>query len=362
MTFRSNTIKFDCLKFISILFYFIPVSLGYSHVISDILLSIIASSFILFIIINKKWDLLKNKFTYLFFLFWTIIVINSFFAEIFIVAFRLSFFYIRYLFFSLAVYFLIKNNKNFLSNSFYSVSFAYIVVLLFSYFQLITGYNIILDNLFDLFDKGFKPYPQRISGLFGKELVLGGYLIRMFPLYLALYFIQKKNLIINISFYSISILVIIMNFFAGERSSLFLLAIILTLAIFLIKDFLKLKKYLLIFISVAIILITGTENEIKRRFFIQTFFMQIYDNNKLYFFSEQHEAHFKTAYNIFKDNMIFGSGAKMFSVKCHDAKYNKDIPIITYADGNKLYLSCTTHPHNTYLQILAETGLVGFFF
>ena len=49
------------------------------------------------------------------------------------------------------------------------------------------------------------------------------------------------------------------------------------------------------------------------------------------------------------DNIIFGVGPKRFRKVCAEPKYN--IP-----------LGCSTHSHNTYLQILAETGLIGFFF
>jgi O-antigen ligase len=40
----------------------------------------------------------------------------------------------------------------------------------------------------------------------------------------------------------------------------------------------------------------------------------------------------------------------MFREICGKEKYNTSI------------YSCTTHPHNSYLQILAEAGFIGFFF
>ena len=67
-------------------------------------------------------------------------------------------------------------------------------------------------------------------------------------------------------------------------------------------------------------------------------------------FSEIHDSHIRTAYNMFKDQPIFGHGPKMFRVICKDKKY---------ATGSN---PCMTHPHNFYVQLLAETGIIGFLF
>ena len=62
-----------------------------------------------------------------------------------------------------------------------------------------------------------------------------------------------------------------------------------------------------------------------------------------------HRDLYKTAFNMFDDNKLFGIGPKVFRIECNR---------IEYRSGS---LSCSTHPHNTYLQLLAETGLIGFF-
>ena len=67
-------------------------------------------------------------------------------------------------------------------------------------------------------------------------------------------------------------------------------------------------------------------------------------------FTSVHESHYKTAYKMFEQNKFFGVGNKMFRKLCG----NKDYYYNEY--------SCSTHPHNTYLQILAENGLVGIVF
>ena len=53
---------------------------------------------------------------------------------------------------------------------------------------------------------------------------------------------------------------------------------------------------------------------------------------------------------MFKDQPIFGHGPKMFRIICKDEKY---------ATGTQ---PCSTHPHNFYMQFLAETGIIGFLF
>jgi O-antigen ligase len=53
---------------------------------------------------------------------------------------------------------------------------------------------------------------------------------------------------------------------------------------------------------------------------------------------------------MFKDKPAFGHGPKSFYKKCMEEKYNQ-----TNA-------GCTTHPHNFYIQLLAETGIFGFSF
>jgi len=67
-------------------------------------------------------------------------------------------------------------------------------------------------------------------------------------------------------------------------------------------------------------------------------------------FTPQHDSLIRTAYNMFKDQPILGHGPKMFRVKCRDEKYATGIT------------PCMTHPHNFYVQLLAETGIVGFLF
>jgi O-antigen ligase len=345
-----------------ILFYLIPFALGLGPALPDILLSIIAVTFFLYIIINKNWEILKNKFSIFFLCFWIVIVTNSFFSENFNTSFRISFFYIRYLFFSLAVYYIIRYNKKFLLNTFYSITFSLYIIFFFGFFQLITGYNIFFDNLNDLINLGLREHPQRVSGLFGEELILGGYLVRIFPLYFALYLIQRKKFVINFLFLSNFILLFIMSFYAGERSAIVLLLLILVLSFLFIKGFYKIKVYSLIFLLITSILIFSLDKKINFRFFDQTLFHQIIQNNKIYIFSEQHESHFLVAYRIFKAHIIFGAGVKSFSKLCHQDKYNEDIVKLSKHDGTFIYLSCTTHPHNTYFQILSETGLFGFLF
>ena len=66
-------------------------------------------------------------------------------------------------------------------------------------------------------------------------------------------------------------------------------------------------------------------------------------------YSPLHEQHYVIGLRMFKANPFFGQAPNMFDVLCQKEEFN-------YFDG------CTNHPHNSYIQLLAETGLVGFMF
>ena len=71
--------------------------------------------------------------------------------------------------------------------------------------------------------------------------------------------------------------------------------------------------------------------------------------DKIYIFSHDHQGHYMLSYKIFKDHMISGTGPKGFRYLCRNKIY-----ILENDDG------CSTHPHNTYIQILVSNGLIGF--
>ena len=67
-------------------------------------------------------------------------------------------------------------------------------------------------------------------------------------------------------------------------------------------------------------------------------------------FTPQHDSLIRTAFNIFLDKPILGHGPKSFRLICKEKKYQVGVK------------PCDSHPHNFYIQLLAETGIIGFLF
>ena len=97
--------------------------------------------------------------------------------------------------------------------------------------------------------------------------------------------------------------------------------------------------------------------DVKNRLIETTLYQVGITQNKLektgdgekYIFSIHHNNHIIASYKIFKENIIFGSGVKMFRIIC-DKRYNINA------------FTCSTHPHNTIMQFLSETGIIGTIF
>ena len=198
----------------------------------------------------------------------------------------------------------------------------------------------------------------RISSFFNTELVLGSYLSRLFPIFFGLsilLFNKKKKYLVLVSV--IFVLVETLIFISGERAALFYTNLSAIYIILCIKNFKKLRLITFLASICLIFIVSYFSPSYKERVVdltmsqmgINKMGLANTDTNR-YLFSKQHTHHFLSAKKMFESDILFGIGIKNFKNFC-----GKD----EYKISN---ISCSTHPHNTYVQLLAETGIFGFLY
>ncbi len=272
-----------------------------------------------------------------------------------------SFFHLRYLLFSLAIFLLFEKslNENLNKKIFYIFLFALSILFIDSFFQFIFGFNVL----------GKEIIAQRISSFFGDELILGSYLLRLLPLLVWYIYYFKINLNEKKLFYTFffaSYFSVI--YLSGERTSIALFLILFFLMIIFIKELRKLfiRSFLIFLIfAVSIIFFDYGKSNVTYRVFNKTYHQifqdekkdnlnkVIVDSNKyskIKIFSTDHQGHLILAKKLFLDNLVFGVGPKGFRHYCRKINYNSEIGI------------CSTHPHNILAQILSELGIIGIIF
>ena len=201
---------------------------------------------------------------------------------------------------------------------------------------------------------GFKISGIRVSSFFGDELIMGSYLSRLFPLLFALFLVRKKH---KFEIYFIGLLFILVDiliFMSAERTSFFFLNLSTVFIIILIKEYQKFRLITFIIAMVFVLILSLNSSILSERMFKgPAKDMGLIENSKEkepVIFTPVHDSHIRTAYNMFKDKPIFGHGPKMFRVICKDKKY-----VVSKSP-------CSSHPHNFYIQLLSETGIIGFLF
>ena len=337
-----NYLRYLNLPLINLLILSIIPFLIWGPFFPDLIVSIVSLFFLFYLIKNKYFYYLNNKPLIIFFLFCIISIIGSLLAEDIFFSLKSSAFYFRIGLFSCFIWYLIEKNENFLGHFYNVLLLCFLALIIDGFYQFFNG-----ENLF-----GFKITGTRISSFFGDEMIMGSYLSRLFPLLFALFLIKKKK---KYEIYFIGFLFVLVDvliYLSGERSAFFFLNLSTIFIIILIKDYQKFRLLTFMVAIVCVIIISFNSSKLTERMIFSPAKDMgfIESSTKPTIFSPTHDSLFKTAYNIFLDRPVLGHGAKMFRVLCKDKKYAVGVQ------------PCSTHPHNFYIQLLAETGIVGFSF
>ncbi len=336
------------------LYYLLPIFLISGPFLSDLLVVFTSLFFLFYFFIYEKKYII-NKYTIYFIFIYCFLIFVSLFSVDKFISLKSTIPYFRFFLFSLIIWYCLE--KKILDlKKFYFLLVIIISVLFFdSLFQFFNGINIIGQ---------VSPLNYRITSFFGDEAKMGSFILKI---YILLSFI---NLLIEINYQKIiflitTILSIVLVVISGDRTPFFLMLIY-----FVTVSFALMKKnnlvYLLTFVIISFFMISSNE-VIKNRMILMTFsgFFSTLENfnpdkinkkieiqeqnlNKLKFYiSDDHHSHFLSAKKIFLDNLLLGSGPNTFRIECSKQDY--------YVKNN----SCSTHPHNFYLQLASETGIVG---
>ena len=261
-----------------------------------------------------------------------------------------NFGFIRFILFFLMVnYFFFINTKNL--NVFKIWTIIFFIVLIDIYIERFTGSNIFGFGKFEV--NGVRqPYGDRVISFFRTEPIAGSFICG-FSFIILGYILNtlKSKKILKIFGFFIILLCLIGVMLTGERSN-GLKALIGFLIFISIIDYVKLRSKLLTLFSIFIIFfLTINFSDYAKHRYIDSFYSKIKtkDDREKFLDNSLYIKLYKSGIHVFKNNPWLGVGNKNYRVETCDTKKNSI---------NKKYY-CLTHPHQVYIEMLSEHGIVG---
>jgi len=345
--------------------YTLPFFFIFFHGVADLLISLIAINFLVLLVTRKinvaTKTIYKDTVLIFFFLFCLALVTSSYLSEFSSISLKRSIPYVRFLFFLAACKYWLLTEKKYIFTMVKIFSFAVFFVcfdLIFQFFnsELVTlGNGNVARVGYDIFGYKSLESMQRLQGPFDDEFIAGGFVARFSPFlwFLTLYFFlnkfKKKFLnyfIIFLAFF----FTIFACFVTGDRSP-FVLIILGSLLVLLLYFGISKKSFYLA-LAICLTIIAGVYfSDLKKKRYIDEAFIALGYNSGKFSLDTGYGHLFYSAYKIWLDNPLFGAGTKNYRLICERDEYN--------FISKRQHALCSTHPHNYFLELLSETGLIG---
>ncbi len=363
---EKNIFFFD--KLIIYFFSIFPISFLLGNTVININIIVIDLSFLIICFYKKKWSWMKDKYFLFILVIWIYLIFNSIAVNISDDSLIRALGFIRYIFLFFAIEYLFANNKKSINKIFYFWSLIICIILVDVVYEKIFGFNIL----------GFESEnSERIVSFFKNETIVGGFLFG-FSLITTSFLLKYSNGNSNKKLFAnlFLILSIICILISNERSNFIKSIIVFFFFIYFVNSYYLLikKKYIFLILILGILTSTiffkdvyynhtvvlkrlGIWDNITFSFISNDDLDYVYGNNEKKWVNRfrqiSYVSHYNTAWEIFKDNPIFGVGNKNFRNICTELKYF-NIKIKYSSSG------CGTHPHQIHFELLSELGIVGY--
>jgi len=292
---------------------------------------------------------------------------NSFFITYENVLFYKSLFYFRFLLIAFIISKIVNDEDHTLKYISFIFLLCSILLSLDIIYQSQTGFDIFGYQAglctFPDGEQNLNPLDcERFSGFFGDELIAGNFLVTYGLFFSYIFFTRLKKNFFNILLFSLSTLLIFLAIIiSGERNAFLSILLILLFNILFNK---KARTYLIYPILIFLLIFTFSFKKfehIKYRYIDWPISSITSSEGNIFkkLIQTPWGAHYVTSYEIFSNNKIFGSGFKSFREECKKDIYSLENINKKY-DLNIPYSGCSTHPHNMHIELLTETGSVGF--